>query len=109
MRTDPAPGEQWVGQGPLKVANRSASSKITSRPICSTPGTTVTGGAPPRSSAVRRGRRSGGRGAHSPRRDPPRLAKDPGLLDEPVRVRKQLRGRRYEQFFDPRDLNDLCV
>ena len=33
-----------VFQGPLKVANRSASSKITSRPICSTPGTTVTGG-----------------------------------------------------------------
>src|SRR3984885_12094610 len=49
------------------------------------------------------------RRADRPRRDTPRLAKDPGLLDEPVRVRKQLRGRRYEQFFDPRDLDDLCV
>src|SRR5579862_5231539 len=34
--------------------------------------------------------------ADRPRRDPPRFAEDPDLLNEPIRVRKQLRGRRYE-------------
>jgi hypothetical protein len=38
----------------MSVANPRAPSKITYRPICSMPGTTVTGGCPPSSSATRR-------------------------------------------------------